>query len=200
MCYNKYNKNLGLLVLEIPARSFMLNQKEKGWESKMFKTGDYIVYGHCGICKVMGTTTLEIEGIPKNRLYYVLSQDGKTDGKIFTPVNNEKTVMRKILTEEEAEQLIDRIPNVKILDINDDRQREEKYKECIRSCECIELVRIIKTVYVRKQARMKQGKKITSVDEHYLKMAEENLYSELSVLLGIPKSKMEAYITSRIEK
>lgn len=45
-----------------------------------------------------------------------------------------------------------------------------------------------------------QGKKITAIDERYLKMAEGSLYAELSIALGIPENEMEAYITNRLEE
>lgn len=166
----------------------------------MFETGDYIVYGNTGICRVMGVTTMDMEGIPKNRLYYILRPDGQTEGKIFTPVDNHKMVMRKMMSKEEAENLIEEIPDIEVLGVADDKLREEKYKECIRSCECRELIRIIKTIYLRKKERISQGKKVTAVDERYLKLAEENLYSELSMLLGVPKNKMEYYITARMKR
>lgn len=166
----------------------------------MFETGDYIVYGNTGICRVMGVTTMDMEGIPKNRLYYILRPDGQTEGKIFTPVDSRKLVMRPMMSREEAENLIEEIPNIETIDIGNDKLREEKYRECIRSCECRELVRIIKTIYLRKKARVSQGKKVTAVDERYLKLAEENLYSEMSLLLGVPKNKMESYITSRLKR
>ena len=47
------------------------------------KTGEYIVYGKNGICQVMGVTTMDMEGIPKDRLYYILRPDGETEGTIF---------------------------------------------------------------------------------------------------------------------
>lgn len=166
----------------------------------MFETGDYVVYGHTGICKVMGVTTMDMTGIPKDRLYYILRPDGQTEGKIFTPVDNGKLVLRKVMSKEEAEHLIDEIPEIEVLGIADDKQREEKYKECIKSCECREMIRIIKTIYLRKKERVSQGKKVTATDERYLKLAEENLYSELSMLLDVPKNKMEHYITARIKK
>lgn len=166
----------------------------------MFETGEYVIYGNTGICRVMGITTMEMEGISKNRLYYILRPDGQTEGKIFTPVDNRKMVMRKIMSREEVEDLIAEIPDIEVLDVANDKLREEKYKECIRSCECKDLVRIIKTIYLRKKERVSQGKKVTAVDERYLKIAEENLYAELSMLLGVPKNKMESYITSRVEK
>ena len=101
---------------------------------------------------------------------------------------------------EEAEELIREIPQIEGLWIGSEKQREEKYKECMKSCKCAEWVRIIKTLYQRKMSRLKQGKKITATDERYLRMAEGNLYSELSIALGIPESGMEAYITNQINE
>ena len=36
------------------------------------------------------------------------------------------------------------------------------------------------------------------MDEKYLRMAEDNLYSELSVALGVPKEQMEEHIANRM--
>ena len=43
-----------------------------------------------------------------------------------------------------------------------------------------------------------QGKKVLSSDEHYLKKAEELLYSEMSIALSIPKERVEGYIYKQI--
>lgn len=165
----------------------------------MFKKGDYVIYGSTGICCVMGVTSIDVDGIPKDRLYYILHPEGKPGSKVFIPVDNEKLVIRKVISKEEAEELIEEIPQIEILDISNDKLREEKYKECIQSCDCRKLIRIIKTIYLRDKKRMEQGKKATAIDERYLRLAEENLYAELSMLLGIPQNHMENYITSRIQ-
>ena len=68
----------------------------------------------------------------------------------------------------------------------------------MKSCECKDWVKIIKTLYLRKKERIAQGKKTTAMDEKYLRMAEENLYTELSLALGVPKEKMEEHIASRV--
>jgi CarD family transcriptional regulator len=165
----------------------------------MFATGEYVVYGHTGICKVMGVTTMNMDGISKDRLYYVLQPDGRSEGSIFTPVENGKQVLRKMITKDQAEELFAEIPSIEAIEINDNKQREEQYKQCLKSCDCRELIRVIKTIHQRKKIRLAQGRKVTATDEKYLKMAEEKLYSELSVLLEIPKRGMEEYIINRIE-
>ena len=125
---------------------------------------------------------------------------GETDGKIFTPVEGGKQVLRGIITREEAERLIDEIPSIETLSIENEKFREDSYKKCIRTCECRDLLRIIKTIYVRKQARLSHGKKTTATDERYLKLAEDHLYSEFSMLLDIPKEHMADYIEQRVHQ
>ncbi|MGL5437973.1 MAG: CarD family transcriptional regulator [Lachnospiraceae bacterium] len=164
----------------------------------MFEKGQYIVYGTSGVCKVEDITTMNMEGISNERLYYVLAPMSQNGGKIFTPTDNQKTLMREILSKEEADRLIQDIPEIEELWIANEREREEKYKICMRSCDCREWIKIIKTLYLRKQERMEQGKKVTATDEKYLRMAEDHLYSELSIPLGIPKDRMENYITGHI--
>lgn len=164
----------------------------------MFEKGSYVIYGGTGVCEVVDVTTMDIDGIPKDRLYYVLKPNEQKSGKIYTPVENQKAVLRRIISREEADALIDDIPNIEDVWVPNERQREERYKECIHSCQCRELVKIIKTLYMQRKRRSAQGKKATATDEKYMKIAEENLYSELAVSLGIPKSEMLQYINERI--
>ncbi|MBQ1311339.1 MAG: CarD family transcriptional regulator [Blautia sp.] len=164
----------------------------------MFETGDYVIYNNAGICRVQGTTTMDLPGVPKDRLYYILEPNGKKEGKIYTPVDGMKKVLRRMMTKEEAQKLIEEIPAIEVLEIENDKLREEKYKECLKSCSSRELVRIIKTIYLRRTRRLRSGKKATAVDERYMKLAEENLYAELSMLLGIPKEGMVSYITQKV--
>ena len=74
--------------------------------------------------------------------------------------------------------------------VENERERESCYKEILRSCNCRELIRILKTLYLRKQSRIENGKKITAVDERYFHLAEEQLYGELSFVLGKTKDEI----------
>lgn len=165
----------------------------------MFEKGEYIIYGTSGVCRIEDITTMNMASVPKDKLFYVLSPSSQKGGRIFTPVDSQKTIMRRVLSKEEAAELIDEIPRIEELWITNEKQREEKYKECMRSGDCREWIKIIKTLYLRKLERTAQGKKITATDERYLKMAEDYLYSELEIPLGIPKNEMEDYITQKLE-
>ena len=102
------------------------------------------------------------------------------------------------ISTEEADQLIEDMPKIEQLWVPDDRQREARYKEAMNTCDYRAWVSIVKTLYIRKQERTAQGKKITALDERYMRTAENELYSELSLTLGIPKDEMEQYIRERL--
>lgn len=55
-------------------------------------------------------------------------------------------------------------------------------------------------VYQRKESRIQDGKKITSVDERYFRMAEGQLYEELAYALGIEKEAVVSYIAESVQK
>lgn len=165
----------------------------------MFEKGDYIVYGSTGICVVEDVTTMDIAGIPKDRLYYVMSPYQQAGKKVFAPVENPKMKLRRVLTREEALDLIDEIPDLEQIGIQEEKLREQKYKEYIRSCECRNWIRMMKTLYHRKQERIAQGKKVTATDERYYRMAEDNLYTEFSISLDINRQDVGDYILERIQ-
>lgn len=164
----------------------------------MFEIGDYIVYGKVGICEIIDITTMDLIDIPRNKLYYVLHPHHEKGRKVFTPVENKKVNMRKIMTKKEAMTLIESIPMVEALCITNEKEREEIYKKCLSSGKCKEWIQVIKSIYLRKQEKLATGKKVSATDEKYMKLAEEHLYGELSIPLEIPEQEMEQYIIDRL--
>ena len=166
----------------------------------MFKAGDFVVYGSNGVCRVQKVGTLDSPGVPKDRLYYTLIPCYIKGSTIFTPVDNQKVIIRLVLTREEALQLIDEISCIDMLWIGDEKKRELQYKEAFRSCDCRELVKIIKTIYLRKQSRIAEGKKVTTQDDKYFHMAEDALYGELAVALGFTREETKKFVINRVKQ
>lgn len=165
----------------------------------MFERGDYVVYGTKGVCRVGEITELDMKGTDEGRLYYVLHPCFQKGSTVFTPVGSGKTLMRAVMSREEAEALVDNILEIEALWEKNDKERERQYKEAIKSGDPREWIRIIKTSYLRGQERLAQGKKATTIDERFFHEAEERLYEELSVALEKPKETIRAYISERIE-
>lgn len=160
----------------------------------MYELGDYIVYGNNGVCQVIEIGALGIQGIDKEKEYYTLQPVYEKGSILYTPVDNDKVVMRRVASEEAARDLIDDIPNIPMFKVENDKLREEKFKESMKKYDCREWVRMIKTLTYRKKERLSQGRKTTSSDDRYMRIAEECLYGELSIALGIPKDKVESFI------
>ncbi len=164
----------------------------------MLQVNDYIVYGRIGVCKIEDIGTLNLTGIDKKEVYYTIIPVYSEKSKLFIPAENLKIVMRKILIKEEALQLIDDIPNIEIIWTNNEREREEVYKEAVKKCDCRDWIRIIKTLNLKKQEHIAHGQKFTNSDKKYLQIAEESLYGELAVSLELPRDKVEKFIAERI--
>lgn len=166
----------------------------------MFEKGEYIIYGHNGICRVEDITHLNITGVDKKKLYYVLVPLNTKSSRIYYPVDKENVHARRLINKEEAWSLLDEIRDIEEIWVSNDKMREETYKEALYSGDYRRWVAIIKTLYFRKKERMDQGKKMAAMDERYLKMTEDALYGELAFVMEKEKSEMEAFITEHIEK
>ena len=166
----------------------------------MFEKNQLIMCGGHGVCRVVNITGNPIDRLDKVRKYYVLEPVFEKGSTVYTPVDNDKVVMRRIMNKEEAEALAERITQIETVWIQEEKGREQMYKDAIRTYDCRSLVQIIKTLYLRKQDRLKEGKKVLSSDEQYLRKAEELLYSEMSLALSIPKENVESYIKEAVYK
>lgn len=165
----------------------------------MFSIGQYVICGNKGVCTVEDITTLDISGVDKAKKYYILKPRYVTASTVYVPVDSAATSMRMILTKEEAEGLINSIPDIPVLDIKNEKLVEQDYKTCMKSNRCEEWVKLIKTIYARKQKRLQAGRKETAVDGKYFKIAEENLYGELAVALNMERDEVCDYISAQLQ-
>lgn len=166
----------------------------------MFEIGEFIIYGPQGICKVTDIGYLDLPGIPKDRLYYTLEPCRILGGRIFTPVDNRKAVLRPVISRDEAMALINDMEDIETLWVPDERKREFAYKEAVRKCDCRELVKIIKTTFFRKKSRAAAGKRVTAGDEKYLHLAEDNLYGELAIALDMEREQVKQMIIEKMKQ
>ncbi len=164
----------------------------------MFKAGDYIVYGNVGVCKVetVGPLAIGMQG----KDYYTLVPVYGKKSRLYTAVDSGKVVMRPVMAREELDELIEEAVDMDTLWITDEKKREEVYKEAMRTCDCREWMKMIKTLQIRKMERISRGKKATSSDERYLHLAEDNLYGELAFSLKMPKEQVADFIMGKIQE
>lgn len=164
----------------------------------MFELNDFVVHTTGGICQIVEIAPLNMPGADKNRKYYFLNPVKEKGSKVFVPVDNSAAI-RKVMTSDEANKLIADIPSIEEMFIDNDKIRETKYKEAIKSCDLRELVKIIKNLHTRRAQRFAEGKKITAVDDKYTKIAEDNLINEIAFVLNRDKKEAQEIVFERFE-
>lgn len=183
--------------MEFASETLCLIGTERG--VSMFEAGSYIIYGTKGVCKVEAIGSINVPGVDKRRLYYTLSPIFERSGTIYTPVENSKVAMRNVITREEALKLIQEIPFIEALWIPNDKEREHLFQEALLTCDCREIIRIIKTLYQKNLKRMEAGKNATAMDQRYLQQAQDLLFGEFAIVLEIDKNQVEDYIRESIQ-
>lgn len=165
----------------------------------MFDIGEYVVYGNKGVCKVNKIGPIDIPGMSSDRQYYTLSQVFTRGSTIFTPVDNDKSVLRKVLSSKEAKALIGEATTMKPVWIQNDKEREQKFTETLRSADTRSLFEMIISLYQRRERRLADGKKATSTDERYFHAAEDILLGELGISLGMGKDEVKDLIIKEFD-
>ena len=163
----------------------------------MFEKGEYIIYGSNGVCEVQDY--MNAAGETDNRTYYVLAPMRSKGSTIFSPVDNQKVLMRKVMTKEEARELLQGIPEYEDMEIRDSRTQEQQYKEILQSCNSTDSLRLQKALYQRKRKREAAGRRITAVDEKYLFLARGCLLNELSIALDMDVDDVEKILADKIQ-
>lgn len=75
---------------------------------------------------------------------------------------------------------------------------EAEYKNLLSSGSHEDLIKIIKTTYLRNKKRLDNKKKIGDKDNYYFKKAERYLYNEFSISLNMSFENTKDYITEQV--
>lgn len=157
----------------------------------MLKVDDYVVYKK-DTCKVK-----EIKKM-NDKDYYVLIPVRDKSLKINIPVDNSD--LKSLMTKEEIDKLIERMPIIEPITSENDKMIEFEYKNLLATNNKEDLIKIIKTTYLRNKERLDNNKKIGERDEAYFKKAEEYLYNEMSIVLDMSFDDVKDYVLNRVMK
>lgn len=147
---------------------------------------DYIVYRK-ETCKI----------IEKEEGYYRLVPVNDTSIKYKVPVDS--NFLKKVITKEEIDRLLLEIPEINTIDLGE-KQIEQEYKELMKSGTHEDLVKIIKTSYLRNQIRILNNKRISEIDDEYFRRAEKYLYEEIGIVLNLSFENTKEYIINKLKK
>ena len=158
----------------------------------MYKSGDVVVYGR-DVYRIKDVK----DNYLFNKTYYIMNPID--DDSLVTSVPVDTTsYLRDVITKEEAEELIAKIPSIEIVQASD-RDIEYEYKQLLRENTLEALIKIIKTTYMRNMMRQNQNKRISEKGGQYFNRAERQLYNELSLSLHLTVDDTKRYVIDSVK-
>lgn len=158
----------------------------------MYKINDYIIYKR-EVC-IIKDILLKFY---RDNDYYLLSPLSDESLTIKVPVSNKE--IRNLISKDDVEKIIKEIPNINIIDA-DTKQLEGIYKELIVNGRHEDLIKIIKTTYLRNKERIDNNKKTTDKDNYYFNLAEKYLYEEFSIILNLSYDDTKEYVINKVNE
>lgn len=164
----------------------------------MYAVDDYVVYGIHGVCRILD---LQEQCVGTHRrMYYVLEPMDQSGAKYMLPSDNPVVLgkIRPLMSKEELEQILQSSEVEKDCWVADENKRKQIYRELINGGDRATLIRMIGTLERHKQAQTLAGRKFHLCDENFLRDAKKLIESEISLILGIEKLQVGAYIKQAI--
>ena len=165
----------------------------------MYKIGSIVVYGTEGLCKICDITERTFG--KETSEYYVLSPLANEAETVFVPKNNEKILkrMRPVLSRERAEELLEAPPSQYKEWVENDRERQQLYKQILLCGSSEDLLMMTRALYLHQIELLERGRRLHAADERFLKDAENMLFEELAYVYNITVAEVLPLIISKKE-
>lgn len=164
----------------------------------MFTLNDVVVYSSQGVCEIIGIEEQKVGGEIKR--YFVLKPKNGKGATCYVPTWNEKALskMRKVMTKNDVDTLIDSMPTSHTTWIENESERKETYKKILASGNQAAIISMVQALFSHKKKREAEGKRLHMSDEHFMKDAEQLLYNEWQYVLNVDKAGLMTYIFQRL--
>lgn len=167
--------------------------------TEMIKVHDMVLYGVHGVCRIEEQVSRRVGG--REEQYFLLKPIFEKGSSIYVPIKNEALIakMKRILSAEEIYELIRTMPDEELLWIEAETERRQMFQEILSGGDREQLIRLIKTLYLRRQNRLEQKRNLLLSDEKFLKDAERILYEEFAYVLKIDRDQVLPFIMKQIK-
>jgi CarD family transcriptional regulator len=104
------------------------------------------------------------------------------------------------MTQEEALELIERLPFITTLKLPNEKVRMSVYEASIESDDPIDWVKVIKSSYVREHAKPGATAQLDKQEIQYVESARKRLQAELAEALSIQEEEVDGYIVTYLQQ
>ncbi len=159
-----------------------------------FSIGDLIIYGENGVCRI--EDQVERVFLDEAQQCYKLMPIYQSC-VIYTPVENSNVFMRPVISDEEAMFLLNNHSSIspESYEAPSPRALSHVYDTVIKNHDCREMMGLAITLYGKKKVALSSKKKLSAVDERYLKKTEDLLFGEIAAVLNMERYELRDRIS-----
>lgn len=164
----------------------------------MFQKNDTVVYGSHGVCTILDVSEQKFGD--KTAEYYVLKPVSNEKSTIFIPVDSALLSgrMRRVMSSGEIYSLLEALPKEPSNWVENNDQRKDFYKKTLSEGDRMELIKLIRSLYLHQEKQVQKGKKLYAADDQALKEAEKMLYDEFAYVLRIKHEEVLPFILGQL--
>lgn len=168
-------------------------------DKHIYQPDDYVSYAGSGVCRVIGQETQSPDGIQEIQYYKLQPLDSK-NSTYYVPVEHAEVRLRPLLTKEEIYHLIDEIPaESEEAWCTNSRERRNQFHTVLGGDDNREIIRMMRTLHQEQERKKHTGHKLSSADESAMYAAENRVYQEFGLVLGIRPEKVHDFILKHLE-
>ncbi len=163
------------------------------------ETGNFVIYRSTEICKIEGFETKSFDNVTSKEYCVLVPADGGSS-RYYVPRDFAEQKLRRLLTKEEIEQLIEGMRGEQPEWGSTEERRKDVFNEVLNSGDYRRIISMLHSLYLDKQQRLAQGKKLLAVDDKAMKSAESLINREFAFVLGIKENEVTEYISKQLDR
>lgn len=158
---------------------------------KAFKKGDRVIHCRDGLAVVVDVTNIS------GNDYFVVQTIRGGSENIYVPFNKAGVIIREIMSQEDADKLVDYMRSVEFEYNTNTKQRRDSLKRRLMSGDVKDIAFLFKQLYLFKTAN-NPAIKYGPVDLDMLKYASDNLLDELAISYDATRDSIEELIYKKL--
>ncbi len=164
----------------------------------MYQSGECVIYGIHGVCRVIGREKQMVNR--KRTEYLVLEPMGHGESRFYLPAASEIAMakLRPVLDEQSLMNLLDSDEIRNSEWIANESVRKNYFRELIASGDRTALLKMVCALYQYKESQFAAGKKFHLCDDNFLRDAEKLLSSEISYVLSISPEEAKKLLREKL--
>lgn len=165
----------------------------------MFQSGEFVVYGSHGVCRVLGTEKQLVNR--KRTEFLVMEPLSQQESKYYVPTQNPAAISKihPVLTQQELTDLLasDEIRSGSM--IQEENLRKQLYRDLISGGDRTAILKMIYSLYRFREEQAAAGRKFHLCDENFLRDAERLMGSEISLVMDISAEEARTYLREQLK-